>query len=34
MASPENATFGSPGGRGFHFADPSGNVLAVRTDVA
>ncbi|MFD1950908.1 VOC family protein [Sphingomonas arantia] len=23
------ATFGFPGGRRFHFADPSGNVLAV-----
>ena len=25
--------FGYPGGRRFHFADPSGNVLAVCTDV-
>lgn len=26
--------FSYPGGRRFHFADPSGNVLAVCTDVA
>ena len=25
--------FGFPGGRRFHFADPSGNILAVCTDV-
>jgi len=25
--------FSFPGGRRFHFADPSGNVLAVWTDV-
>lgn len=27
-------TFSFPGGRRFHFADPSGNVLAVWSDVA